>query len=56
MLSRLRRVIHPSLGPRAGAAARQGATTIVDQGIVSITNFLTGVIVARGWWRGEGGG
>jgi O-antigen/teichoic acid export membrane protein len=55
MLSRLRRVIHPSLGPRAGAAARQGATTIVDQGIVSITNFLTGVIVARSCPRGEVG-
>lgn len=46
-MSRARRVLASWLGARAGATARQGVTTVVDQGIVSITNFLTGVIVAR---------
>jgi O-antigen/teichoic acid export membrane protein len=32
---------------RGGSAARQGLTTLVDQGVYSITNFLTGVIIAR---------
>jgi O-antigen/teichoic acid export membrane protein len=36
-----------------GAAARQGVTTLVDQAIVSSTNFLTAVIVARGASAGE---
>jgi O-antigen/teichoic acid export membrane protein len=41
------------LGRRAGAAVRQGMTTIADQGVVSMTNFLTGVIVARCCSRAE---
>jgi O-antigen/teichoic acid export membrane protein len=32
---------------RAGSTARQGLTTLADQGVFSVTNFLTGVIVAR---------
>ena len=38
---------------RAGASVRQGMTTIADQGVVSMTNFLTGVIVARSCSRAE---
>ncbi len=38
---------------RAGASVRQGMTTIADQGVVSMTNFLTGVIVARSCSREE---
>jgi O-antigen/teichoic acid export membrane protein len=36
------------LGQRAGATIRQGVTTVLDQGVASLTNFATGVIVARG--------
>lgn len=35
------------LGTRNAAVARQGVTTILDQGVVSATNFLTAVVVAR---------
>ncbi|HEX9050430.1 MAG TPA: oligosaccharide flippase family protein [Anaeromyxobacter sp.] len=35
-------------GERAGAAVRQGLTTVLDQGIVSVTNFATAIIIARG--------
>jgi O-antigen/teichoic acid export membrane protein len=53
MLSRARALLPSWLGSRAGATAREGVTTVADQGIVSITNFLTGVIVARSSSREE---
>jgi O-antigen/teichoic acid export membrane protein len=45
--TRLRRGGALSRAVRAGSTARQGLTTLLDQGVFSITNFLTGVIVAR---------
>lgn len=43
----LRRAVRP------GSTARQGLTTLVDQGLYSVTNFLTGVIVARAAFTDE---
>ncbi|AJE02799.1 lipopolysaccharide biosynthesis protein [Geobacter pickeringii] len=40
-------------GRVAGAVARKGGVTLADQGVVSVTNFLTGVIVARSGSREE---
>jgi O-antigen/teichoic acid export membrane protein len=47
MLNASRTVRRAWFALRAGAVARQGITTVLDQGIVSLTNFSTGVIVAR---------
>ncbi len=41
------------IGRLAGSTLARGATTLADQGIVSLTNFLTGVIVGRYCSRGE---
>ncbi len=41
------------IGRLSGSTAARGATTLVDQGIVSLTNFLAGVIVGRYCSRGE---
>lgn len=52
-LTRLRRRRAFRRAVRPGSTARQGLTTLVDQGVYSATNFLTGVIVARGSSTGE---
>jgi O-antigen/teichoic acid export membrane protein len=44
--TRLRGAI-PWRAVRVRSVARQGLTTLIDQGVFSVTNFLTGVIVAR---------
>jgi O-antigen/teichoic acid export membrane protein len=51
--TRLRHRDAVSRAVRAGSSARQGLTTLLDQGVFSITNFLTGVIVARSSSTGE---
>ena len=38
-----------------GATARQGGLVLLDQGLLSFTNFLTGVLVARACTTGEYG-
>ena len=48
----------PSLLQRALAlwsntTARQGSLSLLDQGVASATNFLTGVIIARGCSKEE---
>lgn len=48
LLRRLRRRRAFRRAVRPGSTARQGLTTLADQGVYSVTNFLTGVIVARG--------
>jgi O-antigen/teichoic acid export membrane protein len=53
MMSRVLTLLRPRLGQDARLSARRGVTTVIDQGVASLTNFLSGVIVARTCARSE---
>ena len=55
LISWLRDCFHAGIAVVSGGTARKGMVILVDQGVASATNFLTGVILARALTKADFG-